>query len=69
MKKHNKTGKGFDVSPEQLAHDLAIVMLMKDKSITSSSDKSIVYSAYTENLDQFTALIEDKIRPDGLFKG
>lgn len=66
MQKHDKVGQGFNVSPEQLAHDLTIVKLSRLAGIESMNEWEI-YDRYTELLEGFTAVVEDKIRYDSAF--
>lgn len=66
--KHDKIGThGFNVPPEQLAHDLTMLKLYKSSEINSESNEDVIYNAYVETLIYFTAIVEDKIRYDSNF--
>lgn len=65
-RQHDKVGKGFNVSKEQLAHDLAILKLSKMIDIDKLNEYQL-YDQYTNFLNDFTAMIEDKTRYDSTF--
>ena len=67
MRKHDIHSSGFDVSPEQLAHDLAVCKL-QSLDIAHLNEYE-VYDRYTELLDKFDAVIQDKIRYDSNITG
>lgn len=69
MKKHDKVGKfGFNVEPELLAHDLAMLKLSKQKDI-GTLDNNLLYDEYTRILDEMENEIVARIRYDsGLSK-
>ncbi|MBP2663530.1 MAG: hypothetical protein H6Q71_1478 [Firmicutes bacterium] len=68
ISKHDKVGKGFQVNPEQLAHDLALLKLAKTNKLSSQSSEHEYYDQYIETLHEFTVIIEDKTRYDSSFK-
>ena len=66
--KHDKVGDGFQVEPEQLAHDLALLKLAKSSDLTSESDEWEYYDAYIKALHEFIVVIKEKTRYDSSFK-
>ncbi|TDY38981.1 hypothetical protein C7445_1286 [Alicyclobacillus sacchari] len=52
--------RNFDVTKNQLAHDLTIVKLLR--SGKTSTDTSLLYDEYLEELQYTKAVIEDKTR-------
>lgn len=68
MKKHDIVRKGFNVEPNLLAHDLALLKLSKDPNLSFASDEMEYYDAYCNLLDEFEKLIDDKLRYDGNLK-
>lgn len=67
MRKHDKAGKyGFDVDPELLAHDLAILQI--SKSNIDFQNIHEVYDTYTETYDEIKTIIDDKIKYDDTYK-
>lgn len=52
--------RNFDVSKEQLAHDLT--MLRLQKIIDTKMGISLIYDRYIEELEDAKATIEDKTR-------
>lgn len=68
MPKHDKiSNRGFNVEPEVLAHSLAILKLSKMPSLTGNSVSEVYYDTYLEVLEDFTVLIDDRIRYDSNF--
>ncbi|MDA3731422.1 hypothetical protein PBV87_08025 [Niameybacter massiliensis] len=59
--RHDVHSTGFYVSPEQLAHDLAIVKLNHLNCCKNNHD---YYNKYIDLVDEFTCLIQDKIKYD-----
>lgn len=83
MKNHDKVDRfGFDVSSQQLAHDLAIAKLSNDKSLkhegdglTSANEPSSwtsldieYFKRYEQWYDHFLAYLDDQTRYDSSFK-
>lgn len=66
--KHDKVGDGFQVEPEQLAHDLTLLKLAKSQELTPQSNEWEYYDAYVKTLHEFITVIEDKTRYDSSFK-
>lgn len=67
MEKHDKVDpRGFNVSPEQLAHDLAIVKLSNMQGIEKMLSRE-VYDAYLNFLDEMKTEIESRTRYDSAF--
>lgn len=65
---HDKVGKcGFDVQPDQLAHDLALIKLVKSSKITDKSNEWEIYDTYVKELSKFKVVIDDKTRYDSTF--
>jgi len=63
--KHDKTSKyGFDVDPELLAHDLAILKLQSEGNFTSNTNDHVYYDSYCETYNHFRSLVQDKIKYD-----
>lgn len=63
MQKHDKTGKnGFDIDPELLAHDLAILSVSKQN--IDFNNEWQVYDAYVSTYNSFLVVINDKTRYD-----
>lgn len=58
---------GFNVSPEQLAHDLTLLKLSRTKELTESSSEYDFYDAYVNTLKEFITVINDKISYDSSF--
>ncbi|MCL2264199.1 MAG: hypothetical protein FWC08_13370 [Defluviitaleaceae bacterium] len=68
MQKHDKADKiGFNVDPEQLAHDLAILKLSKMSSLTENTATVLIYEEYVKICKDFRDLIDDKMRYDSSF--
>ena len=65
---HDKVGEGFSVEPEQLAHDLTLLMLSKSEELTKQSSEWDYYDAYVKTLQKVTDVIEEKTRYDSSFK-
>lgn len=66
--KFDKVGRfGFDISPEQLAHDLAIARLVHESELLANKDMWSYYDKYTEFYNGFKAIIQDKTRYDDNF--
>lgn len=61
---HDIHSKGFCVSPEKLAHDLAILKLSKSPELTSQTNEWKYYDAYIEQFHSFLAIVDDKTRYD-----
>ncbi len=70
MKKHDILNQnGFNVDPELLAHDLAMLMLSKHKDIQNLCDDrklSSLYSLYTNLLNEAESEINERIKYDHL---
>ncbi|EAF5047040.1 hypothetical protein C2I45_15390 [Listeria monocytogenes] len=67
--KFDKVGNfGFDISPEQLAHDLAIARLGIESELLENKDMWSYYDQYTKFYNSFKAIIQDKTRYDDNFK-
>lgn len=64
MRKHDIVGKGFDVDPELLVHDL--VMLELSKTDLSQLDEWKIYDLYCETLSKYEDVIADKTRYDSV---
>lgn len=68
IKKHDKVGKGFNISPKQLAHELTMLKLAHSGELTGLSTYNAYYELYTRTLHEFTKIIDDKTRYDSSFK-
>lgn len=64
LDRHDIHSSGFSVTPEQLAHDLALIKLSKDNTLSSDSDEQIFYDKYISLVKDFENVIDDKIRYD-----
>ncbi len=63
-RKHDQLGEyGFNVDPELLAHDLALLMLSKQDGIEALHEAQL-YDAYTKLLDAMEVEIDARIRYD-----
>lgn len=58
---------GFWVEPEQLAHDLTIVSLLKSTKVEESTPDVLLYEQYCERLHDFRLLIDHRMRYDSIF--
>lgn len=56
----NPHKRQFDVSKEQLAHDLTILKMSRSDS--ASKDPWILYEQYIQELENVKTVIEDKTR-------
>lgn len=66
---YDKPRNGFDVDPKQLAHDLAILKISKDNSLTEKSTTGEYYAAYIKARQDFAEEIQEKTRYDSAFNG
>lgn len=64
--KHDKTGNGFNISPDVLEHDLTILKLSQLPDVATLNEWEL-YDRYTKLLESFHAVVEDKIRYDSSF--
>ena len=67
IKKH-EVGKGFNVEPKQLAHELTMLKLAHSGELTGLTTYNEYYELYTKTLEEFAKIIEDKTRYDSSFK-
>lgn len=68
LAEHDKPRDGFDVSKEQLTHDLAILKISKDNSLTEKSSTDEYYQAYIKARKDFADEIEIKTHFDSAFE-
>lgn len=67
MEKHDKVGpRGFNVDPELLAHNLAMVKLSNMPGVGEMLSREI-YDAYLKILDEMKTEIESRTRYDSAF--
>lgn len=64
LKKHDINSSGFNVDPELLSHDLALLKVQLSESFKPGMNVAALYDLYTEELDLVTTIVEDKIRSD-----
>lgn len=57
------TGK-FPVSPDQLAHDLAIAKIIKSQDVPASASGYTYYGAYIKYLREFETVIASRAIPE-----
>lgn len=65
---HDKAGKGFDVDPTQLAHDLTILKMQHDQKLITNLNEKEYYDLYCSIFHNFKVIIDDKMRYDSSFK-
>lgn len=54
----------FPVSPDQLAHDLAIAKLIKSNDVPASASGYTYYGAYIKYLREFETVVANRIQEE-----
>ncbi|MCI8442532.1 MAG: hypothetical protein HFG27_08380 [Provencibacterium sp.] len=64
MRKHDQAGQyGFNVEPELLAHDLALLKLSKRDDLQNMGSHTL-YDLYTQTLNEMETEVADRTRYD-----
>lgn len=62
--RYNLAGKGFDIRPEQLAHDLTMLILEKSLESNDCNDIETILNKYLNVLHDVVPNVESRTRYD-----